>query len=122
MAPASCSLAPRGTLRAARCIAVEALAPLDTFERRHNSVSGGDLEAMLSALSFPSLDALVDATVPASIRRAPMNLGKYDAGLPESVHLAQLKCACRAGWRPRVAPRCAPSPLSPSGCQGSCVP
>jgi glycine dehydrogenase len=44
------------------------LAPLDTFERRHNGPSEADVAAMLATLGVRSLDALIDETVPASIR------------------------------------------------------
>jgi glycine dehydrogenase len=40
-----------------------------SFERRHNSITPGELESMLSVVGFKSLDALIDATVPANIRR-----------------------------------------------------
>ena len=45
------------------------------FVDRHIGPRGDDLQAMLSALGFSSLDALVDAVVPASIRMArPLQL------------------------------------------------
>jgi len=40
-----------------------------SFERRHNSITPVELEQMLSVLGYKSLDALIDATVPADIRR-----------------------------------------------------
>ena len=40
-----------------------------SFERRHNSITPVELEQMLSVVGFKSLDALIDATVPANIRR-----------------------------------------------------
>ena len=40
-----------------------------SFERRHNSITPVELESMLSVVGFKSLDALIDATVPANIRR-----------------------------------------------------
>ncbi|HVS17625.1 MAG TPA: aminomethyl-transferring glycine dehydrogenase, partial [Planctomycetota bacterium] len=46
------------------------LAPLDTFERRHNGPDAADVEAMCATLGVRSLDALIDETVPASIRLA----------------------------------------------------
>ena len=42
--------------------------PLDTFTRRHVGPREADQAAMLEAIGLPSLDALVDKTVPASIR------------------------------------------------------
>ena len=47
----------------------EILAPSDTFARRHLGDSTADTAAMLQQLGFNSLDALVDAAVPAAIRR-----------------------------------------------------
>jgi glycine dehydrogenase len=40
----------------------------DSFIPRHIGPSDADVGAMLEALEYPSLDALIDATVPASIR------------------------------------------------------
>ncbi|KAI0494094.1 hypothetical protein KFK09_024225 [Dendrobium nobile] len=39
---------------------------------------------MAESVGYPSLDALIDATVPKAIRIAPMALPKFDAGLTES--------------------------------------
>ena len=48
---------------------------------------------MLKITSFDSLDALIDATVPAAIRRkGTMNLGVYTDGLTESQFLDKIKC------------------------------
>ncbi len=53
------------------------LAPLDSFSRRHLGSNASGLEALLQALHLPSLDALIDATVPPSIRLStPLNLPK----------------------------------------------
>ncbi len=72
------------------------LAPLDTFARRHLGPSGLDLERMLEVLGVPSLDALIDETVPANIRLAkPLQL---DAPRSESQALADLR-AIAAGNR-----------------------
>eukprot|EP00887_Chlorella_sp_A99_P006129 scaffold22.g6129.t1 len=61
-----------------RCIALAALKPSDRFEPRHNSISAVEEAAMAQAAGFDSLDALIDATVPAAIRRADgMPLGKF---------------------------------------------
>src|SRR5579862_2567580 len=55
------------------------LRPLDTFVRRHLGPAEAEAEAMLDVLGASSLDALVDETVPASIRLGrPLAL----AGLP----------------------------------------
>lgn len=48
----------------------------DTFVRRHLGTSQADVEAMLAALGYPSLDAFIDATVPEGIRfRRTLNTG-----------------------------------------------
>ncbi len=48
----------------------------DTFVRRHIGPDEGEVRQMLDALGYPSLDALIDATVPASIRLGrPLHLG-----------------------------------------------
>ena len=47
----------------------------DDFVRRHIGPSQSDIAAMLETVNMPSLDALVDATVPASIRlERPLDL------------------------------------------------
>ncbi|CAM0882366.1 unnamed protein product [Alopecurus aequalis] len=68
-----------------RPVSVSALQPSDTFPRRHNSATPADQEVMASACGFNTLDALIDATVPAAIRAPPMQFtGKFDAGFTES--------------------------------------
>jgi glycine dehydrogenase len=65
------------------------LAPLDTFARRHLGPSGIDLERMLEVLGVASLDALIDETVPPSIRLAkPLQL---DPPRSESQALSDLR-------------------------------
>ncbi len=44
------------------------LAPSDTFLRRHLGPNAGEIAQMLATLGQPSLDALIDATVPQKIR------------------------------------------------------
>src|SRR6266852_1521211 len=47
----------------------------DRFVRRHIGPSQADIQQMLAVCGFPSLDALIDAAVPAQIRlRRPLNL------------------------------------------------
>jgi glycine dehydrogenase len=47
---------------------------------------------MVKATGFPSLDALIEATVPKSIvRKDGMNLGKYHDGFTESQFLSYFK-------------------------------
>ena len=43
-------------------------APTDTFLRRHLGPSERDVQDMLGAIGYDSLDALADAAVPARIR------------------------------------------------------
>jgi glycine dehydrogenase len=44
--------------------------PYDFANRRHIGPSPAEMEAMLAAVGVPSLDALIDETMPASIRQA----------------------------------------------------
>ncbi|MSQ89879.1 MAG: glycine dehydrogenase (aminomethyl-transferring) [Phycisphaerales bacterium] len=48
--------------------ATRPLDPTDTFVRRHIGLSDGDIATMLGAIGFASLDALITATIPHSIR------------------------------------------------------
>jgi glycine cleavage system pyridoxal-binding protein P len=65
------------------------LAPGDTFPRRHIGPDESEVREMLSVIGLASLDALVEATVPAAIRlRRPLRLpeakqrgGMADKGL-----------------------------------------
>jgi glycine dehydrogenase len=55
--------------------AVDVLAPIDAFAPRHLGPSEDEVRRMLATLGVPSLDALIDETVPASIRlRRPLAL------------------------------------------------
>lgn len=66
-----------------------AVVAADDFARRHIGPSTEERRAMLEALGLPSLDALADAAVPASIRlKAPLALGR---GLSEQESMARLK-------------------------------
>ncbi len=50
--------------------------PYDFANRRHIGPSPAEIEAMLATVGAPSLDALIDQTVPAGIRQAePLNWG-----------------------------------------------
>jgi len=74
-------------------------APSDVFAPRHNSPSGGDVARMLGVVGAASLDALIDATVPAGIRLArPLNL---PAAASESGALEELRgiAAQNEVWR-----------------------
>lgn len=47
---------------------------------------------MVAATGFPSLDDLIDATVPKTIRNdKPLDLGAYSAGMTESEFLDKFK-------------------------------
>ena len=51
------------------------LAALDTFPRRHLGSTDAEVAQMLETVGAKSLDALIDATVPAAIRLAqPLRL------------------------------------------------
>ncbi|NNN04340.1 MAG: aminomethyl-transferring glycine dehydrogenase [Elusimicrobia bacterium] len=76
-----------------------ALAPVDDFSRRHIGSGPADQDAMLAALGLKSLDALIDAVVPSSIRlKHPLNL---PAALPEAQALAELRALASKNqvWR-----------------------
>ncbi|WP_131989574.1 aminomethyl-transferring glycine dehydrogenase [Chthoniobacter flavus] len=69
------------------------LAPCDTFPRRHLGSSEAEVEALLETLGLASLDALMDAAVPAQIRlKAPLNL---PAGEGEHEALAELRALAK---------------------------
>ena len=53
---------------------LDLLPPNDSFARRHNGPDAAEQARMLETLGLPSLDALVDAAVPADIRRGPLAL------------------------------------------------
>ena len=77
---------------AVRTISIEALKPLDSFERRHNSATKADETAMAQLVGFDTMDALVDATVPTDIRlAAEMDMGQWTKPLSESEFLATMK-------------------------------
>ena len=92
VARASSALTPGFAASAARGISAEALRPLDSFERRHNSASAADEAAMAKYVGFESMDALVDATVPTDIRRHDgMQMGEWTQPLSESEYLSMFK-------------------------------
>jgi glycine dehydrogenase len=69
------------------------LAPCDTFPRRHLGSGENEVAEMLATLGLGSLDALIDAAVPAKIRLAePM---KLSAGRGENESLAELRGIAR---------------------------
>ncbi|KAI7988101.1 hypothetical protein LOK49_LG13G02243 [Camellia lanceoleosa] len=74
-----------------RSISVEALKPSDTFPRRHNSATPEEQTKMAEVCGFNSLDSLIDATVPKSIRLDKMKFSKFDEGLTESQMIEHMK-------------------------------
>jgi glycine dehydrogenase len=67
----------------------KAAAPPTGFVRRHVGPDDNQIARMLEALGVPSLDALIDATVPETIRRrAPLDL---PAPLDEHAALAEIR-------------------------------
>ncbi len=61
----------------------------DQFVNRHNGPSEQDVQAMLNKIDAPSLDALIDQTIPSAIRlKAPLNLPE---GLSEHAYLQHLR-------------------------------
>ncbi len=60
----------------------------DQFVNRHNGPNAHDVQVMLDKINAPSLDALIDQTVPAGIRLAkPLNLPE---GMSEHAYLQHL--------------------------------
>ncbi|PIN02508.1 Glycine dehydrogenase (decarboxylating) [Handroanthus impetiginosus] len=74
-----------------RSISVEALKPSDTFPRRHNSATPEEQSKMAEFVGYNSLDSLIDATVPKSIRIDKMELPVFDEGLTEAQMLEHMK-------------------------------
>jgi glycine dehydrogenase len=69
------------------------LKPSDTFVHRHIGPNPDDIQAMLSTLGVSSLDALIDATIPADIRlRRPLTIGPHRG---EHEVLARLRALAR---------------------------
>ncbi len=61
----------------------------DHFVNRHNGSNAQDVQAMLNKINVPSLAALIDQTVPASIRlKSPLNLPE---GMSEHAFLQHLR-------------------------------
>ena len=69
------------------------LQPLDTFPRRHIGPDDRDVAQMLERVGFASMDALIDATIPAGIRLdKPMHLhAPADRSRGEAELLAELR-------------------------------
>src|SRR5690606_9547822 len=68
------------------------LAPTDTFVHRHIAPDAAEIGQMLELLGVDSLDALIDQTVPESIRlREPMRLTGLSDGRGEFETLCELR-------------------------------
>lgn len=74
-----------------RSISLDALKPSDTFPRRHNSATPDDQSKMAEFVGFATLDSLIDATVPKSIRVDSMKFSKFNEGLTESQMIDHMK-------------------------------
>ncbi|PIA64369.1 hypothetical protein AQUCO_00100089v1 [Aquilegia coerulea] len=74
-----------------RSISLESLKPSDTFPRRHNSATPDEQITMAESVGFSSLDSLIDATVPKSIRIDTMKFSIFDQGLTESQMISHMK-------------------------------
>ncbi|DBA67740.1 hypothetical protein WJX79_010544 [Trebouxia sp. C0005] len=75
-----------------RHIATQALQPSDTFAFRHNSASEEEVAEMVKVTGFDSMEDLIEATVPKSIKRKElMDMGKYTEGFTESGFLSMFK-------------------------------
>ena len=67
------------------------LDPLDTFPRRHLGLTDSDIQEMLGTLGLSSLEALINATVPGSIRQPhPLNLASHRSEQEVLVELRNL--------------------------------
>jgi hypothetical protein len=82
-APASGAPQARHTGEA-RTVTSSMIPQPDVFTPRHLGPSDADVGAMLKVLGYPSLDALIDATVPANIRmhrplQLPPAMSEHDA-------------------------------------------
>lgn len=65
---------------------------LCSFALRHNSASEEDVAEMVKVTGFGSMEELIDATVPKSIKRKElMDMGKYTEGFTESGFLSMFK-------------------------------
>ena len=67
-----------------RSISLAALKPSDSFPRRHNSATSEEQTKMAQTCGFDTLDSLIDATVPKSIRLSDMSFSVFNEGLTES--------------------------------------
>ena len=61
------------------------------FTSRHIGPNSAEQQHMLKTLGYDSLDAFINAIVPANIRRSDFDLGAFGAGLSEEAALARLR-------------------------------
>lgn len=62
------------------------------FAFRHNSASEEEVAEMVKVTGFDSMEDLIEATVPKSIKRKElMDMGKYTEGFTESGFLSMFK-------------------------------
>ncbi|GMN35992.1 hypothetical protein TIFTF001_005680 [Ficus carica] len=85
---ASYNVGYRGIGSQTRSISVEALQPSDTFARRHNSATPEEQSKMAEHCGFESLDSLIDATVPKSIRLESMKFSNVDSSGKPALRMA----------------------------------
>lgn len=62
-----------------------------TFPSRHIAPNSADQQHMLDTLGYANLDELIDAVVPANIRRTDMQLREFTAGYSEEEAIARLR-------------------------------
>ncbi|GAB4823399.1 hypothetical protein N2152v2_010445, partial [Parachlorella kessleri] len=75
-----------------RSISAQLLKPSDRFEPRHNSLTPAEIDTMVKACGFASLDDMIAATVPkAIVRKDGMDLGVYHEGMTESQFLKMFR-------------------------------
>ncbi|KAG5045045.1 hypothetical protein JHK86_014451 [Glycine max] len=73
-----------------RSISLAALKPSDSFPRRHNSATSEEQTKMAQTCGFDTLDSLIDATVPKSIRLSDMSFSVFNEGLTESEMMSHM--------------------------------
>ena len=62
-----------------------------TFTHRHIGPNATEQAHMLKTLGYDSMDAFINAVVPANIRRKDFDLGSFAAGASEEDALARLR-------------------------------
>jgi glycine dehydrogenase len=72
-------------------ISLSELEARDAFIARHIGPSAAEQAKMLETVGYASREALIDAVVPANIRRKVLPLGMFTEAKSEQAALAQLK-------------------------------